>query len=398
MQVIPLFALLMVAVSAPLLFSDVSAVECDHGELPRCDELFDTNGAFITTWVTSTPNEAITIPSFAGTSYSINWGDGNVDLANGDTSHTYRYSGTYTVTIERSFPGINLERNLDSALKLKEITQWGDIQWSTMEGAFYGAANMNITASDSPDLSNVENMDKMFANARTFNADINSWDVSNVTSMKQTFMLAQSFDSPLDNWDVSNVNNMSDMFSNAKAFNKNISSWNVSNVTNMSGMFMSASSFNQPLNWNTSSVSDMSDMFNGATSFNQPLNWNTSSANTMSGMFAGATSFNQPLYQWNVWNVTDMSNMFNGATSFNSTLSHHYINDIRQEGWVTYNLKNMSGMFAGATSFNQPLQFTLIDVTNMSGLFNGATSFNQNINNWAVSNVTDMLVTSIRVN
>ncbi|MCY4490527.1 MAG: hypothetical protein OXC46_03570 [Thaumarchaeota archaeon] len=45
--------LLIATVSVPLLFSDVSAVECDYGELPRCDELFDTNGAFITTWVTS---------------------------------------------------------------------------------------------------------------------------------------------------------------------------------------------------------------------------------------------------------------------------------------------------------------------------------------------------------
>ncbi|MCY4490149.1 MAG: hypothetical protein OXC46_01640, partial [Thaumarchaeota archaeon] len=80
--------LLIVAVSVPLLFSDVSAAECDHGELPRCDDLFDTDDTFVTTWVTSTPNETITIPSFAGTSYSINWGDGNVDFVNGDASHT----------------------------------------------------------------------------------------------------------------------------------------------------------------------------------------------------------------------------------------------------------------------------------------------------------------------
>ncbi|MCY4492003.1 MAG: BspA family leucine-rich repeat surface protein, partial [Thaumarchaeota archaeon] len=286
--------MLIAVVSVPLLFSNVSAAECGHAELPSCDDLVNTDGAFVTTWVTSTPNETITIPSIDGTTkYGIIWGDGNADNATGDTSHTYRSSGTYTVTIERTFPGINLERNVDSALKLKEITEWGDIRWSTMEGAFYGAANMNVTASDLPDLSNVQNMDRMFAYARSLDTNINSWNVSNVTSMEQTFMSAQKFNSPLNSWDVSNVTNMSGMFANARSFNQDISDWATLNVTDMSSMFLSASSFNQDLN---------GDIPN----WDRLDKWRVADVTDMSNMFNGATSFDQPLDGWRVYNVTDM--------------------------------------------------------------------------------------------
>ena len=82
----------------------------------------------------------------------------------------------------------------------------------------------------------------------------------------------------INNWDVSNVEYMSGMFANASSFNQPLNNWNVSKVTNMTAMFRGASSFNQPLNkWNVSKVTDMKWMFKNAHSFNQPLNnWNVS--------------------------------------------------------------------------------------------------------------------------
>lgn len=54
-------------------------------------------------------------------------------------------------------------------LKLLDITNWGDIEWSSMEHAFHGAANLTISAADTPDLSAVTSMAHMFAGATIFN-------------------------------------------------------------------------------------------------------------------------------------------------------------------------------------------------------------------------------------
>ena len=126
----------------------------------------------------------------------------------------------------------------------------------------------------------------------------------------------------INNWDVSNVEYMTGMFANASSFNQPLNNWNVSKVTNMGGMFRDAHSFNQPLNnWNVSKVTNMSDMFRDASSFNQALDkWNVSNVEIMNFMFSEARSFNQPLNDWDVSNVshvTTMDDMFLGATSFN---------------------------------------------------------------------------------
>ena len=55
--------------------------------------------------------------------------------------------------------------------------------------------------------------------------------------MSFMFYYCQDFNQPLDKWDVSNVEDMFRMFDNCKKFNQPLNSWNVSNVTNMSGMF-----------------------------------------------------------------------------------------------------------------------------------------------------------------
>ena len=47
-------------------------------------------------------------------------------------------------------------------------------------------------------------------------------------------------------------------------------------------------------------------------------------------------------------------------------------------------------MFHSATSFNQPLNDWIVsNVTDMRWMFDGASSFNQPLNDWNVSNVRD---------
>ena len=286
--------------------------------------------AFITTWRTDSANQTITIPVGSSTArYSIDWGDNSpaeTDIT-GDSTHTYREADSYTVSISGGLERFYLDGQQPNAGRLASIEQWGDTKWTTMNGAFDGAANMVYRATDAPNLSGVINMSGMFGGASSFNGDLSSWDVSSVTDMSDMFFEASSFNGDLSSWDVSAVTNMSSMFDNAYDFNGNLSSWDVSAVTDMSNMFFYAISFNQPHNdWDVSSVTDMSRMFAGAISFDRPLNsWNVSAVNDMRGMFQTASSFNQPLNSWNVSAVTNMKRMFNSASSFNGNLGNWYI-------------------------------------------------------------------------
>lgn len=391
---------------------------------------------FITTWEVTADDLTIGISVFEDDdipdSFTINFGNGTI-LSNlsGGATHTYETPGIYTVSMSGSFSRI--VSDFFYADKLKTIEQWGDIQWTEMSGAFEQCVNMTITATDVPDLSNVENMISMFRDCHSFNQSINNWDVSNVTNMSGMFQRAYQFNQPLDNWDVSNVTNMSFMFYEAGEFNQPIDDWDVSSVTNMSLMFHGANLFNQPLNnwdvsnvtnmnrvfsstemfnqdlsnwdvsnvtnmeqmfwaslsfngdistWDVSNVTNMKEMFSGAESFNQPLNdWNVSSVINMVQMFGSATAFNQPINDWDVSNVTDMSGMFAYADAFNQPL-----ND-----WDVSSVTVMSGLFMSADVFNQPLNdWDTSAVTTMQNMFNLAIAFNQPLNNWNVSNVTNM--------
>jgi len=338
--------------------------------------------------------------------YNVDWGDGQTDTGvTGDITHTYATPNTYTITIDGTFPSIYFNDQGDK-LKIIEILNWGNIQWQTMENAFYGCENLNFDAIGAPDLSQVTTLKNMFKNAASFNGIINHWNVStitdlsglfygattfnrpldlwntgSVTDMSETFFRTSSFNEPLDNWNTAQVTNMSKMFYSASAFNQSINGWEVSNVRDMSYMFYKTT-FNLPLSsWLVNNVTDMSYMF-GDADFNQPIEiWNVSNVEDMSYMFYKNTGFNQPLNSWIVSNVTDMSHMFDGCTRFNQP-----IND-----WDVSNVTNMSFMFRDNRYFNQPLNSWIVTaVTDMESMFDGATQFNENITTWDVSNVVDM--------
>jgi len=353
-------------------------------------------------------NTQFTIPTTGGGyNYNVDCdNDGSNDATGqtGDYTCNYGAAGTYTIRISGTFPRIYFNDpgllNASDSEKLLSVDQWGTGQWSSMNMAFAGCENMTITASDVPDLSNVTDMEGMFYQAESMNANINNWVVSNVTNMKGAFFFATSFNQPLSGWNTANVTNMNNMFAGAMAFNQDISTngnfWNTAAVTDMGAMFKGASAFNENIrNWDTANVTNMAEMFSDEgfvlpTAFNQDIgDWNTAKVTDMSGMFWGAENFNQDIStngdMWNTAAVTDMSGMFAEATAFN-----HYIGS-----WVTTKVTNMAGMFYGATAFNQDIStngdmWNTAAVTNMSSMFEGATIFNQDIGNWNTAAVTDM--------
>ena len=214
-----------------------------------------------------------------------------------------------------------------------------------MESAFHGANQFNVDAEDTPNLSQVTTMHRMFLIASAFNQDIGSWDVSNVTNMQYMFNNATAFNQDIGSWDVSNVTNMQYMFNSAYVFNQDIGSWDVSNVTTMLRMFHNAYVFNQDIgSWDVSNVTNMQAMFFNASAFNQDIgSWNVSKVTDMQGMFASALAFNQDIGSWNVSKVTDMKNMFNFASAFNQDIG----------SWDVSKVTTMLRMFTSADALSE---------------------------------------------
>ena len=334
--------------------------------------------SFITTWRVPA-GDTITFPGLG--SYTIDWGDGSTEQVSSANSssfpdHQYTGAGDYSITVSAGITSFNLNNRIDGT-KLIDIGQWGTANWTSMEGAFFGASNMQMSATDRPDLSAVSSMISMFREAGVFNGDIGNWNVAEVTDMGSMFAFASAFNGVIGGWDVSKVTDMDGMFGDASTFNQDIGSWNVAKVTRMGGMFNDADAFNRDISgWNVSSVTDMFAMFRGARAFNQDIGrWDVANVTNMNRMFSGADAFNQDISGWNVSSVTDMFRMFRGATAFNQDIS----------GWDVSSVTNMSNMFDGASDFNRDISgWNVSSVTDMSGMFDDANAFNQNLGPWYI--------------
>ena len=366
---------------------------------------------FITVWKTdnsgSSADNQITIPTSNSEEdtydYTVDWGDGNTNTnVTGNITHTYDAPGTYTVAISGMFPRIDFysvgARPRTDFKKILNILQWGDIQWKSMNNAFVRCPNLDVTASDAPDLSMTDDLRRMFSSCTSLigNQAIGDWDVSNIKNMMYMFEGATSFNQDIGQWDVSQVNNMDNMFYRATAFNQDIGKWNVSQVKNMGAMFSGATAFNQNIGgWDVSKVTGMGAMFREATQFNQDIgSWDVSNVTNMGSMFSLAIKFNQDIGSWNVSNVTNMESMFSGVLRYPLPLSPKdtmmvFNQDI--SGWNVSKVTDMAYMFANASHFNQDIrEWNVEKVVNMSFMFTKASIFDQDISDWDVTKVTDM--------
>jgi surface protein len=289
---------------------------------------------FVTVWDMTKPGSSPNSITFGvGTTGPVNyiWEDLNTGATGSGSfsGSTATITGLPTLsTIELRIKSNNFNRfrmnNTSNKSRLVGVTQWGDASWSSMEAAFFGCNNLNISATDVPDLSLVSNMSSMFRNCSNLTgpANINTWNTSNVTSMYSMFYNALDFNQPIDNW-------------------------NTSNVVSMFNMFFGASNFNQPIgNWNTSGVTDMYRMFADAISFNEPIgNWNTTNVINMNSMFYGASNFNQPIGNWNLTSLISNTNMLDNCGMDCNNYSTTLI------GWAN-NINTPNGLSLGASGIN----------------------------------------------
>ncbi|KUJ59173.1 hypothetical protein AR687_24510, partial [Flavobacteriaceae bacterium CRH] len=214
---------------------------------------------FVTRWNLATAGSGTTQLSFGvATAGTVNY---TWETVPAGTSGSGTFTGTTATitglptgaTIDLSIKPTNFQRiaiaNGSDKSRLTDIKQWGTVAWTSMQNAFNGCANLNISATDIPNLGSATSLEGMFNASSVLNgpANINSWDVSKITSMKDMFYKATAFNQDISGWNVVAVTNMSSMFTQAAAFNQNISGWNIAAVTDMSNMFNQATAFNQNL-------------------------------------------------------------------------------------------------------------------------------------------------------
>lgn len=337
-------------------------------------KLWKQKQPYITVWNTENKGKSdynqIIIPG-SGKNYYIYWEsisnskNNGWAIGNDVTILTFPTPGKYRVEINGDFKSIKFDYLSDSH-KLLQLEQWGDVKWSedAFEGAYKYCINLEISALDIPDLSEVKSFKELFYGCENLTGpyNIGLWNTSNITNMSSMFYEAKKFNQPIGLWNTSNVTNMRSMFSKAIIFNQPIGSWNTSSVSNMAGMFSWAIHFNQPIgSWNTSNVIDMSHMFNRAWCFNQAIgSWNTGKVTNMRSMFGETKLFNQPLNFWNTSQVTDMSEMFQDALMFNQPIGN----------WNISSLRKVKDIFTSAQCFNQDLSsWNLSRIANESDIF-----------------------------
>ncbi|SEH29437.1 BspA family leucine-rich repeat surface protein [Chryseobacterium culicis] len=222
-----------------------------------------------------------------------------------------------------------------SADKILEIEQWGNIAWTSMNSAFGHCKLIQITAEDSPDLTNIEDASYMFYGIKSFTgaSSMQNWDTSRIKNFRSMFAimydsinttLPDQFNSPyLNSWNMSSATDLSAMFAGRGIFNQTLNSWNVSNVKDMKWMFALCPSYNQPMdNWDTSSLEDIRFMFHFDSAFNQSLNnWNTSKITNMAHAIHGCTAFNHSLENWDMSKVTRIDQILKETPNFNHSLA-----------------------------------------------------------------------------
>ena len=123
--------------------------------------------------------------------------------------------------------------------------------------------------------------------------------------------------------------------------------------------------------WNTQNVTNMRYLFYYKKNMNENIsNWIVKNVIDMSGMFQNAENFNKSLSKWDISKVKKMNCMFSSAKSFNQNIKTKNVLD--KNGNILYKAWNVAG------------------VKNMNNMFNNAKYFNKNLNNWEVSENTEI--------
>jgi len=350
----------------------------------------------------STPNNQFRLYSGGNTGvpYTINWGDGSsdVDISTNDITHTYPSPGVYEISITSPYNRIAMG-SVNDKKKITKIKQWGNLQWTTMSNSFNRASNLEITATDEGDFSNVTSWSTAFHSANLNNlGNYSNWVTNNCTNIGIIFInnnLSGAYD--FTNWDVSNVTNMSYFIaSNANITSIDTTGWDVSKVTSFFNFASGCANLDTIIgheNWqlNTTSNVNLSNFLFPSTTLTSfdPSSWDVSKVTNFSQAFRSAlnTVGSVDLSNWNI-NTSSNVNMYI-MFGFNAQLTS--VGDI--SGWDVSRVTNL-GYFATNCLLLQLPNLSSWDVSNVTNLTNAFAGINTNasvsgIENWDTSSVNN---------
>ena len=182
------------------------------------------NNPFTSTWIVGGdfPMSVLLPLSPAGTyDFEVIWGDGKRDHINAynqkEVKHEYATPGQKTIRISGIINGFTFNQQRFTYFgfpqlrdQLTNISQWGDLRLEPRKGCqFMHCTNLQVTAIDSPNLTQVTNMMGMFMGALRLDCDLSSWDTSTATNMRAMFLDAELMYPRMRNfsavWSMKNV-------------------------------------------------------------------------------------------------------------------------------------------------------------------------------------------------
>jgi len=249
--------------------------------------------------VNSGADSQYTIPTGLGTfDYSAIISDGQIftNLTGNKTIIFPDADTNYTIEISGLFPHFN-QANNSERLKFLDVIQYGDIVWQDWYRMFDSCENLNVSATDSPnminvvrssfafrncismvecgdiDMVNVEDGYQMFKSCNVFNPTNFSPTLDVLTDGYQMFRDCQAFNPTNFSPTLDVLTNGHQMFYNCQAFNPTNFSPTLAMLTNGDLMFYNCQAFN-PTNF--SPILDVlttgNMMFNNCQAFN-PTNF-----------------------------------------------------------------------------------------------------------------------------
>jgi hypothetical protein len=307
--------------------------------------------AFIITVETTTANETIEFCVRDYDNAAIDWGDGQEE---GSTTglrvpHTYAVAGTYEITcfMEQGWHR-GSEGGTTNGYKFREIKQWGNCKWTSLDDCFSNFRYLYYRASDVPDLSICTSLSSCFQ-ACGFYTTPEAVDLSAWASEIEGFS-----------------GSMSSMFNGVKNWIMDMDSW---------GWHPTASSY---ANFVVNAT--------GVTSLSETLGWVTSNCTYLSGMCQNSINARLKTADWDVSNIISFD-AFAGRTLGVGFDTRTWTNATPVGGFTLFGgmVTKTDAIYCDLSKFN-----VTTAVTSLSSLAQSGTDFAvvQDVSGWDVSNVT----------
>jgi len=323
------------------------------------------NTTLVSTGSSNATEVKLPLESSGTYNFTVWWGDGNDDHITAwdqaNATHNYSSSGEYNITINGTITGFRFNNGGDK-LKLIDISQWGDLNVGNSNGYFYGCSNLDVSATDTLDLTGTTSFYRAFYGCSGLTSlDTSGWNTSSVTSFYYAFFGCSGLTSlDTSGWDTSSVTSFYCGFRGCSGLiSLDTSGWDTSSVTSFYKAFYGCSGLTS-LNtsgWNVSLLTDATGMFYGVTlnttSYDSLLNnWAPQSLQTTVPFHGGGSKYslvgeysrNHTLIGTYNWTITDGGlNIENTVTSLHRNSTENYFHRVESDGTLSVNRSVITG-------------------------------------------------------